>query len=164
VLWPNPCSLKSLSVVNPPSLGLIQALHVLRQKYGLKHTIVKAYLDCITRGQTVKSDKQSLDRFASELHNCGVTMKARGFESEIDSSQTLRNMFKRLRLHLQLKFNDRVNLHSEGSFATSCEFEALLKLLREAVPFSGKFWLRLEQQTRGKKVNSRRERFSRPPV
>jgi len=80
-------AVKSYSIVNLPSLGLKQALEVLRQKYGLKHTMVKAHLDCITRGQTVKSDKQSLlDRFASELHNCTVTMKAWRFESELDSS------------------------------------------------------------------------------
>jgi len=74
-------AVKSFSIVNPPSLGLKQALDVLRQKYGLKHTIVKAHLDCITRGQTVKSDKESLDRFASELRNFAVIMNAWGFES-----------------------------------------------------------------------------------
>ena len=67
---------------------------------------------------------QSLDRFASELHNCAVTMKAWGFESEWDSSQTLQSAFKRLLLHLQHTFNDRVNLHSEDSFDTRDKFEA----------------------------------------
>jgi len=78
-------AVKFFSIVNPPSLASKQALDVLRKKYGLKHTIVKAHLDCITRGQTVKSDKQSLDRLASKLHNYAVTTKALGFESELDS-------------------------------------------------------------------------------
>jgi len=156
-------AVKSFSIVNPPSLGLNQALEVLRQKYGLKHTIVKAHLDCITRGQTVKSDKQSLYRFASVLHNCAVTMKAWGFESELDSSQTLRSVSKRLPLHLQRKFNDRVNLHSEGSFTT---FE-LVAFVKEAAARSGSFFgqiLAETETTSKKKVNSRKERFSPPPV
>ena len=108
---------------------------------------------------------QSLDRFASELHNCAVTMKAWGFESEWDSSQTLQSAFKRLLLHLQHTFNDRVNLHSEDSFDTRDKFEAFAEdaPARSGSRF-GHILAEAGMTNKRKGVNSGREGFSPQPA
>ena len=95
---------KHLSIVTPPSLGMNQAMETLHNRFGQKHIVVKAHLDSITDGPPVKFDKNSLDKFVTDLTNCQIVMEAWNFASELNSSQTLKSVFKRLPVPLQRKF------------------------------------------------------------
>jgi len=57
-----------------------QAMETLHNRFGQKHIVVKAHLDSITHGPLVKRDKNSLHKFVTDLN----------------SSQTLKSVFKRL--------------------------------------------------------------------
>jgi len=94
-------AIKHLSIVTPPSLGMNQAMETLHNRFGQKHVVVKAHLDSITDGPPVKLDKNSLDNFVTDLTNCQIVMEACNFASELNSSQTLKSVFKRLPVPLQ---------------------------------------------------------------
>jgi len=56
-----------------------QAMETLHNRFGQKHIVVKAHLDSITDGPPVKFDKNSLDKFATDLTNCQIVMEAWNF-------------------------------------------------------------------------------------
>ena len=96
-------------------------------------------------GPPVKLDKNSLDKFVTDLTNCQIVMEAWNFASELNSSQdfetqlkTLKSVFKRLPVPLQRKFVERVDLDTDEHFA---KFNQLVKFVKESAmrtnPFFG---------------------------
>ena len=98
-------------------------------KFGKKHVVVKAHLDSITKGPPIKADRESLDKLATDMANCHITLVQWGYDSELNSSQTLLDVFKRLPVHLQRKFSDKVDVYSIGYAAT---FSQLLSFVEDA--------------------------------
>ena len=60
-------AIKHLSIVTPSSPGMNQAMETLHNRFGQKHIVVKAHLDSITDGPPVKLDKNSLNKFVTDL-------------------------------------------------------------------------------------------------
>ena len=88
----------------------------------------KAHLDSITKGPPIKADRESLDKLATDMANCHITLVQWGYDSELNSSQTLLDVFKRLPVHLQRKFSDEV-VYSIGYAVT---FSQLLSFVEDA--------------------------------
>jgi len=130
-------AIKHLSIVTPPSLGMNQAMETLHNRFGQKHIVVKAHLDSITDGPPVKLDKNSLDKFVTDLTNCQIVMEAWNFASELNSSQTLKSVFKRLPVPLQRKFVERVDLDADEHFA---KFNQLVKFVKESAMRTNSFF------------------------
>ena len=130
-------AIKHLSIVTPPSLGMNQAMETLHNRFGQKHIVVKAHLDSITDGPPVKLDKNSLDKFVTDLTNCQIVMEAWNFTSESNSSQTLKSVFRRLPVPLQRKFVERVDLDADEHFA---KFNQLVKYVKESAMRTNSFF------------------------
>ena len=123
-------AIRSYNIIRPPSEALKTALDKLSMKFGKKqHVVVKAHLDSITKEPPIKADRESLDKLATDMPNCHITLVQWGYDSELDSSQTLLDVFKRLPVHLQRKFSDKVDVYSIGYAAT---FSQLLSFVEEA--------------------------------
>jgi len=60
-------AIKNLSIVTPPSI-MNQAMETLHNRFGQKHIVVKAHLDSITDGPPVKLEKNSSDKFDTDLN------------------------------------------------------------------------------------------------
>jgi len=69
-------AIKHLSIVTPPSIGMNQAMETRHNRFGQKHIVFKAHFDSITDGPPVKLDKNSLDKFVTDLTNCQIVMEA----------------------------------------------------------------------------------------
>jgi len=91
--------------------------------------VVKAHLDSITKGPPIKTDRESLDKLATDMANCHITLVQWGYDSELNLSQTLLDVFKRLPVHLMRKCSDKVNVYSIGYAAT---FSQLLSFVEDA--------------------------------
>ena len=118
-------SIKFCSVIDPPAAALAKALATLANKFGKKYAVVKAHLDSITEGPPVKSEKESLSKLASDMTSYQITLKAWGYDAELNASKTLAYLFKRSPLFLQRKFNDRIDVNSifySTTFAEMLEF------------------------------------------
>jgi len=89
----------------------------------------KAHLDSITKGPPIKADRESLDKLATDMANCHITLVQWGYDSELNSSLTLLDVFKRLPVHLQRKFSGKVDVYSIGYAAT---FSPLLSFVEDA--------------------------------
>ena len=104
-------AVKSCNIISPPAETLQRALDKLACKFRKRHVVVKAHLDCITKGPSVKADKDSLENLARDMFNCHTTLVQWAYDSGLNSSQTLLDVFKRLPIHLQRKFSDRVDVN-----------------------------------------------------
>ena len=122
-------AIRSCNIISPPSEALKTALDKLSMKFGKKHVVVKAHLDSITKGPPIKADRESLDKLATDMANCHITLVQWGYDSELHSSQTLLDVFKRSPVHLQRKFSDKVDVYSIGYAAT---FSQLLSFVEDA--------------------------------
>jgi len=89
--------------------------------------VVKAHLDSITKGPPIKAE-ESLDMLASDMSNCYITLVQWGYLSELNSSQNLLYVFKRLPTRLQRKFCE-ADRNSIGYAAT---FSQLLSFVEDA--------------------------------
>jgi len=63
------------------------------------------------------------------MYNCQVTLDAWGYGSELNSPQTLVDVFHRLPIHLQWKLSDRIDINSVGYTTT---FSQMLSFIEEA--------------------------------
>ena len=144
--------IKSCHVISPPSAGLKQAVDLLYENFGQKHIVVDAQLNCICNGPPIKSDKESLSKLATELMNCQIIMEAWGFGSFLNSPQTLASVFKRLPIHLQRMFCNKVEITGDGHIAS---FVELLNFIKHAAQrtntFFGKIVADLESNKRPKR-------------
>jgi len=113
--------IKSCHVISPPAAGLERAMDLLCENFGQKHIVVQAHLDLVCNGPPVKSDQESLSKFATELTNCQIIMQAWGFDKHLDSHQTLSSIFKRLPVHLQRMFCNKVETKGQGSLSNFTE-------------------------------------------
>ena len=104
---------RSCNIINTPSETLRIAFDKLSSEFRKKHVVHKAYSDSITKGIPIQADEKSLDKLETGMINCHITLVRWDDVSELNSSQTL-YVFKRLFVHSQRKFCDRVTLNKSG--------------------------------------------------
>jgi len=131
--------IKSCSLIIPASAGFQQALDLLYENIGQKHIVVDAHLNSICKGPPVNPDQERLRNLATEWINYKIVMKAWGFGLLLDSPQTLESVFKRLPIHLQKMFCNKVKINSDGHLATFEELTGFVKQVFSVVtPFLAK--------------------------
>ena len=75
-------AVKSWNIISSPAEALKRALDKLASQFGKRHVVVKAHLDCITKEPSVKTDKDSLEKLATDVFNCHTTFVQWGYDSE----------------------------------------------------------------------------------
>jgi len=80
-----------------------------------------AFDDFIAKGHLMKAGKESMDKLATNMAKFHITLVQRGYESELNelnSSKTLLDVFKRMAVNLQRKFDEKVAVNLTGYAAT----------------------------------------------
>ncbi|CAC5425025.1 unnamed protein product [Mytilus coruscus] len=71
------------------------------------HMIVRSYIENLVYGAPIKSsDFESLSKLALEMQKCEITLSQLGYVSDIDNTDNLRKIVKRLPMHLRVKWVD----------------------------------------------------------
>ena len=90
-----------------PSEGYERARSILYSRYGRPHVIARSYIDKLVDGPQIRaSDTDGLSRLALEMQKCEITLSKLGFASDVDNTENLRRIVKRLPLHLRTKWVD----------------------------------------------------------
>ena len=101
-------------VLLEPSDGYKRARSILYSRYGRPHVVARSYIDKLVNGPQLKaSDIDGLSRLALEMQKCEITLSQLGFSSDVDNSENLRRIVKRLLMHLRTKWVDVAYLISE---------------------------------------------------
>ncbi|MCG8069349.1 MAG: DUF1759 domain-containing protein, partial [Candidatus Thiodiazotropha taylori] len=101
-------------VLLDPSDGYKRARSILYSRYGRPHVVARSYIEKLINGPQLKaSDIDGLSRLALEIQKCEITLSRLGYSSDIDNSENLRRIVKRLPMHLRSKWVDVAYLISE---------------------------------------------------
>ena len=82
--------------------GYKRARSILYLQYGRPHVVARSYVDKLVNGTQLKaSDIDGLSRLALEMQKCEITLSQLGFSSDVDNSENLTRIVKRLPMHLR---------------------------------------------------------------
>ena len=107
------CSGKAKNCVEPfifckPSQGYQSALQALGNRFGMPHVIAKGHLDCVVNGPILKNeDIEKLEQLSADMNNCGIILEGMKFKDDLNSSDNLRKIVRRLPYHLKCKWVDK---------------------------------------------------------
>ncbi|VDI77609.1 Hypothetical predicted protein [Mytilus galloprovincialis] len=77
--------------------GYKRARAILYSRYGRPHVIARSFIEKLVYGAQIKaSDIEGLSKLALEMQKCEITLSQLGFNSDIDNSENLRCIVKRL--------------------------------------------------------------------
>ncbi|XP_053389199.1 uncharacterized protein LOC128552201 [Mercenaria mercenaria] len=117
-------------VLLSPSEGYKRARDILYSRYGRPHNIARTYVDKIVNGHSLKaSDTNGLSDLALEMRKCEITLSQLGFKSDIDNTDNLRRIVRRLPMHVRGKWVDIA--HSITEFGREPGFSDLVKFVEE---------------------------------
>ena len=91
--------------------GYKRARDILYSRYGRSHLIARSYVDKLVYDEPIKaSDVDALSALALEMQKCEITL----FVSDIDNSDSLRRIVKRLPTYLRVTWVDVAHLIMES--------------------------------------------------
>ena len=112
--------------------GYKRARDILYSRYGRSHMIARSYVDKLVYGEPIKaSDVDVLSALALEMQKCEITLSQLGFVSDIDNSDSLRRIVKRLPTYLRVKWVDVA--HSIMESGREPRFSDLSKFIDQKV-------------------------------
>ena len=112
--------------------GYKRARDILYSRYGRSHLIARSYVDKLVYGEPIKaSDVDALSALALEMQKCEITLSQLGFVSDIDNSDSLRRIVKRLPTYLRVKWVDVA--HSIMESGREPRFSDLSKFIDQKV-------------------------------
>ena len=112
--------------------GYKRARDILYSRYGRSHLIARSYVDKLVYGEPIiASDVDALAALALEMQKCEITLSQLGFVSDIDNSDSLRRIVKRLPTYLRVKWVDVA--HSIMESGREPRFSDLSKFIDQKV-------------------------------
>ena len=112
--------------------GYKRARDILYSRYGRSHLIARSYVDKLVYGEPIKaSDVDALSALALEMQKCEITLSQLGFVSDIDNSDSLRRIVKRLPTYMRVKWVDVA--HSIMESGREPRFSDLSKFIDQKV-------------------------------
>ena len=107
-------------VLLEPSEGYKRARSILYSRYSRPHLVARSYIDRLVNGPQLKtSDIDGLSKLALEMQKYEITLSQLGFSSDVDNSENLRRIVKRLPIHLRTRWVDVAYLISEPVSGTT---------------------------------------------
>lgn len=117
-------------VLLEPKQGYERAKGILHNRYGRSHIIVRSYIDKLVNGSQIKpSDYDSLSKLSLEMQKCEITLSQLGFTSDINNSDNIRKIVRRLPMHMRVKWADIA--HGITETGREARFSDLVKFIEQ---------------------------------
>ena len=114
-------------ILLPKAQQFDTAVSLLQKNFGQNHTIARSYIDSLVNGSQVRSnDVDALIQLSRDMTNCEIVLKQLSFTSDLNSTETMRNIVRRLPAHLQTKWTEEAfkitRKNREPHFGDLCTF------------------------------------------
>ena len=94
-------AIKNCAIVSNPDQGYRKAQEILYHRFGQKHIAAHAHIAKIVEGPQLKNtDVVGLSDLSVRMQNCALTLVQMGYEADVNSSENLVKVVKRLPVHL----------------------------------------------------------------
>ena len=119
-------AVRDCAILNP-EVGYFRALEILQQTYGRPHVISHSYIDELVNGPALKpNDFRGLGKLALQMQQCEITLNQLGYSADMNNSENLLCIARRLPLHLRAKWAERadsyIQMGLEPKFTQLCDF------------------------------------------
>ncbi|CAC5361142.1 unnamed protein product [Mytilus coruscus] len=95
--------------------GYKRARAILYSRYGRPHVIARSFIEKLVYGAQIKASYiEGLSKLALEMQKYEITLSQLGFNSDIDNSENLRCIVKRLPMHMRTRWVDIAHSISES--------------------------------------------------
>ena len=95
------------SLISPASKGYREAREILKSLYGNNHHVARACVDKIINGPSIKpSDVKGLANLSLDMKRTSITLSATGYSGDVDNTETLKRLVKRLPQYLRQRWVD----------------------------------------------------------
>ena len=114
-------------VVLEPSKGYSEAMITLKDLFGRPHIIAGTYVEEIVNGEPLtNNDTCVLSELANKMKLCSYTLQSLGYEADVNNTNNLLKIVRRLPLHIKTKWVDRadhiIEDGREPSFEDLCDW------------------------------------------
>ena len=110
--------------------GYKKARAILHARYGRPHVISRSYMESLLYGPTIKpSDSDSLSKLSLDMQKCEMALSQLGFPADINNTENLRRIVKRLPLHLGSRWADVADSINESG--REAHFNDLSRFIEE---------------------------------
>ena len=101
-------AIKNCAIMSGPEQGYRKAQEISYHRFGQKHIIAHAHITKIVEGPQIKNtDSTCLLDLSVEMQNCALTLVQMGYKADVNCSDHVVKVVKRLPVHLQSKWADR---------------------------------------------------------
>lgn len=122
-------------VLLEPEEGYLTAREIIFSRYGKSHLVARSFIEKIVNGNEIKaSNVNEFSKLALEMQKCEITLSQLGFKSDIDNSDNLRRIVRRLPTHLRTRWVDVA--HSITESGREPRFSDLTKFVDERARIS----------------------------
>jgi len=98
-------------IILEPSEGFREAENILRKRYGRPHVIAHAYIEELTGGPQLKRDDvEALSKLSLRMTKCKIALKQMGYQADLNNSESLLKITRRLPMHLRAKWAERADV------------------------------------------------------
>ena len=101
-------AIKNCAIISDPNAGYRKAQEILYHRFEQKHIVAHARIARIVEGPQLKgTDVTGLSDLSVQMQNCVLTLAQMGYKADVNGSDNLIKVMKRLPVHLQSKWADR---------------------------------------------------------
>ena len=101
-------AIMNCAIISDPNAGYRKAQEILYHRFGQKHIVAHAHIAKIVEGPQLKGmDVTGLSDLPVQMQNCALTLAQMGYKADVNGSDNLIKVMKRLPVHLQSKWADR---------------------------------------------------------
>ncbi|XP_045213227.2 uncharacterized protein LOC123564038 [Mercenaria mercenaria] len=117
-------------VVLPSDEGYVRAKQILQGRYGKPHLVARSHVERLIDGSPFKpNDVQGLMNLSLDMEKCQITLSQIGFVSDINNTENLKKIVRRLPMHIRSKWAERASKLIEQG--TEPNFNDLLTFVHE---------------------------------
>ena len=114
-------------VVLPPENGYARARSILQARYGKPHLVARSHVDKLVNGPGIKPNNvQDLMNLSLDMEKCEITLSQLGFVSDINNTENLRKIVKRLPMYLRSRWvvfaSSLIEMGREPAFSDLLKF------------------------------------------
>ena len=90
-----------------PELGYVKAREILQALYGQPHVISRTYIDELVKGPPIRpNDSKGLSQLGLLMQRCQITLALLGYGADMDNSENLLRIVRRLPMHVRARWAD----------------------------------------------------------
>jgi hypothetical protein len=97
-------------VVLPSDEGYVRAKQILLSRYGKPHLVARSHVERLINGPQIRAnDVQGLMNISLDMEKSQITLSQLGYSSDINNSENLRKIVRRLPFHIRSKWADQAS-------------------------------------------------------